>query len=336
MPNPPPRRAVPSHLTAVSRLAAAPLLAASLLVATILLVAACAAGSHTPASDATVAEAAAELSGAEAPSPRTAAPRPAAPSEPTDPAGLRTVEVTTVGWDATTTSPVVLLREPDTGQVVPIWVGVAEAQAIAAALLEVPFPRPMTHDLMADLVARLGGRVEELVIHDLVDGTYLGRLTVRPPAGGEPLSVDTRPSDGMALALRSGAAIRVAQKILDETPEVDFLAPDEPEQVVRALGLTVVTPSDTLRAEFSLPEGPGLVVLRAAGQAADRGLRRGDLLLEVDGVAARRPLDFLDAVRDAPLGEELPVRYWRGGQVRETTLLPEAGGDRRKGPRQVA
>lgn len=302
---------------------------ALLLAACTVVLAACTAGSGSPAGEGAAADR--FTTGAPPPAPASAVNAAPAAAD-----GLRTVEVTTVGWDATTTAPVVLLREPDTGQVVPIWVGVAEAQAIAAALLEVPFPRPMTHDLMADLVVKLGGRVEELVIHDLVDGTYLGRLSVRPAAGGESVAVDTRPSDGMALALRSGATIRVAQKILDETPEVDFLAPDEPEQVVRALGLTVVTPSDTLRAEFSLPDRPGLVVLRAAGQAAHRGLRRGDLLLEVDGVAARRPLDFLDAVRDAPLGEELLVRYWRGGEERETSLVPELDSEPSEGPRQVA
>lgn len=243
------------------------------------------------------------------------------------------MEVATVGWDSSTTSPVVLLRQLDTGQMVPIWVGVAEAQAIAAALHEVRYPRPMTHDLMNDLIGRLGGRLDELLIHDVVDGTYFGLLRVSLGNGREPLIVDSRPSDGLALALRSGAAIRVAQKILDETPDVDFLAPDEPDQVVRALGLTVVARSPELTREHGLPEeGHGLVVLRAVGSAADQGLRRGDLVLDVAGIQMRRPIDLLDALEDVPYGQKVPVTYWRDGEETTVELAPQppppAGGTR--------
>lgn len=240
----------------------------------------------------------------------------------------RVVEVATVGWDSTTTSPVVLLRQLETGQMVPIWVGVSEAQSIAAALHEVRYPRPMTHDLMADLIGRLGGRLDELLIHDVIDGTYFGLLRVSVGDRAEPLIVDSRPSDGLALALRAGAAIRVAQKILDETPEVDFLAPDEPDQVVRALGLTVVARSEALDREHGLPaEHRGLVVLRATGAAAEKGLLRGDLILEVAGVQMRRPIDLLDVLADVPYGEEVTVRYWRDGDEATVELAPQAPPD---------
>lgn len=237
---------------------------------------------------------------------------------------FRVVEVATVGWDSTTTSPVVLLRQLDTGQMVPIWVGVSEAQSIAAALHEVQYPRPMTHDLMNDLIGRLGGRLDELLIHDVIDGTYFGLLRVSLADGAEPLIVDSRPSDGLALALRAGAAIRVAQKILDDTPEVDFLAPDEPDQVVRALGLTVVARNEALDREHGLPaEHRGLVVLRASGAAAEKGMLRGDLILEVAGIQMRRPIDLLDALADVPYGEEVTVRYWRDGEEATVELAPQ-------------
>jgi uncharacterized protein len=242
----------------------------------------------------------------------------------------RVMEVATVGWDSATTSPVVLLRQLDTGQLVPIWVGVGEAQSIAAALHEVRYPRPMTHDLMTDLIGRLGGRLDELLIHDVVDGTYFGLLRVSVGDRAEPLIVDSRPSDGLALALRAGAAIRVAQKILDDTPEVDFLAPDEPDQVVRALGLTVVARSEALDREHGLPaEHRGLVVLRSSGAAAEEGILRGDLILEVAGIQMRRPIDILDALADVPFGQKVPVRTWRGGEERTVELAPQATPDPR-------
>lgn len=244
------------------------------------------------------------------------------------------VEVTTVGWDRLSASPVVLLRELQTGQIVPIWVGVAEARAIASALHEVDYPRPMTHDLMADLLGKLDARLDELLIHDVVGGTYYGLLRLHVEGGsgdgaggnghGEPVLVDTRPSDGLALALRSGAGIRVSQGILDATPDVDFSAPDEPDQVVRALGLTVVAPTPELREEHGIPEERrGLVVIRAVGNAADAGLRRGDLLVSVAGEPVNDPVSFLDAVRGQPYGEAVTLRYWRDGAEREIELTPE-------------
>jgi bifunctional DNase/RNase len=270
------------------------------------------------------------------PPPRVAAPLAAeTPGDGTLAGDFRTVEVATVGWDGLSAAPVVLLRDLESGQLVPIWVGVAEAQAIASALHEVRYPRPMTHDLMSDLLAKLDARLDELLIHDLVDGTYYGMLRLVPEGnGGRPLLVDTRPSDGMALALRTGATIRIAQRILDDTPDVDFMAPDEPEQVVRALGLTVVVPTPELRAEHALPDRPGLVVLRAVDAAAEAGLRRGDLLLAVGGLEVERPVDLLDAVRGRRAGEAVTVRYWRDGEEHEASVRPRPPeGD---GPRRTA
>ena len=249
------------------------------------------------------------------------------------------VEVATVGWDALSDAPLVLLREQTTGQVVPIWVGVAEARAIAAALEEVEMPRPMTHDLMANLLTKLDAKVEELLIHDLIDGTYYALLALRPHGAqdGEPLLVDTRPSDGIALALRVGATIRIARKILAESPDFEFLAPEGSDQVVRAFGLTVVAPTAELRERFHLPERPGLVITRALGEAASKGLRRGDLLVEVAGAVPTEPVQFLDAVRDAPLDRPIPVTYWRDGEEHQTELNPaERKEEAEKGPAQVA
>lgn len=236
---------------------------------------------------------------------------------------LHSAEIATIGWDGLSNAPLVLLREVATGRVVPIWVGVSEAQAIAAALHGVEFPRPMTHDLMSDLVAGLGGRLEALHIHDLRNGTYYGLLELRVEGREEPLLVDARPSDGMALALRTGAEIRISRKVLDDTPDFDFLAPEAGDQVVSALGLTLVTPSEALRRELSLPDRPGLVVRSAVGTAARLGLRRGDFVVAVDGSVAATPMEFLDAVRAAPFAAPVAVTYWRDGEEATVELLPE-------------
>jgi uncharacterized protein len=232
---------------------------------------------------------------------------------------LLEAELVTVGWDSISNSPLVLLRELGSGQIVPIWVGMAEGQAIAIGLHEIAVPRPMTHDLMAGLLRELGAELIEVVVHDLVDGTYLGALRIRP-RGGEPVLVDTRPSDGMALAIRTGAPIRVHRKIVQEVPDFEFLPPEPGEQVVRSLGLTVVSVSEELRRERGFPAEGGVLVTRATGEAARAGLRRGDLIVKVNGVRPHEPIAFLEAVRRSQRNEPVRIRYWRDGTEREVEV----------------
>jgi uncharacterized protein len=236
---------------------------------------------------------------------------------------LLPAEITTVGWDGLSNSPIVLLRELTSGKVVPIWVGIAEARAIASALHGVEFPRPMTHDLMRNLLTELGGELLEVRIHDVHDGTYYGLLKLKVAGRKEPVMVDTRPSDGMALALRTGAAIRVSQRVLDRTPDYEFLAPEAGEQVVRSLGLTLVAPTAELRQEFGLPEGAGLVVTQAVGEAGSQGMRRGDFVLEVNGTTPESPVDFLDTLHEASPSAPVAITYWRDGEKHSVELIPQ-------------
>ncbi len=242
-------------------------------------------------------------------------PRAVAPAPPDG--ELLTAELSTIGWDQLSGSPVVLLRALDSGQVLPIWIGMAEARAISFELHGVELPRPMTHDLVTNLLATLGAKLEEVVVSDLRDGTYYGLLKLRVNGEAEPRWIDTRPSDGLALALRTDATIRVARKLIDELPDYQFMAPDSPDQVVRALGLTVVAPSPELVAELSLPDRPGLVVIATSGEAKKQGMVRGDLIVALDGKTPTEPLDLLEAVEQAT-GRTLAVTYWRGGE--ETTV----------------
>ena len=150
------------------------------------------------------------------------------------------VELSTIGVDGRTGTPIVVLRDPQSGSVLPIWIGPAEAQAIALVLHGVVPPRPMTHDLMASLIAELRAEVEEVVVTDLRNNTYFGMVRLRVAGEKKIREVDSRPSDALALALRTGAPIRVARKVLAAAPEFDFIAPEGPNQVVQALGMTVV------------------------------------------------------------------------------------------------
>jgi uncharacterized protein len=156
---------------------------------------------------------------------------PAGESLQPDPA-FATVEVAGVAMDPRTGSPVVLLRDPTSERVVPIWIGVPEAEAIARALDGIDMPRPMTHDLLASTVRRLGARVEEVVIREQREGTYYGVIRLANGARGDRVELDSRPSDGVALALRTGAPIRVARTLLMDS--LDDASPPPPRPVPTA------------------------------------------------------------------------------------------------------
>lgn len=245
------------------------------------------------------------------------------------------VELATVGMDPVQRSPVVLLREQTSGRIVPIWVGVPEAQAILAVMLGIEMPRPMTHDLLTAVIRELGATVHEVQVHDIQGTTYIGRLRLRVADEPDLREIDSRPSDALAIAIRTDAPIRVAEDLLADAPDFDFLAPEVDEQVVRMLGVTVVAPTAALRTRYDLPDRPGLVVVGASGEAAELGLRRGDLIVDLDGAAPREPMDFLNAIRAAR--QPIQLRYWRGGQEQEIELspIPVPGGQRPRGPTPV-
>jgi bifunctional DNase/RNase len=113
-----------------------------------------------------------------------------------------------------TQAPAVILRGTEDPRLcLSMYVGGLEANAIATALADVELPRPMTHDLITSLMAELGAALARVVITDLIDGTFYAELTVVDEAGHEH-AIDARPSDGLALALRTGAAVYAARAVL--------------------------------------------------------------------------------------------------------------------------
>lgn len=122
--------------------------------------------------------------------------------------------------DPITNTPIVILKDKAGDRVLPIWVGVFEANAIALQIENVSTPRPMTHDLLRNIITDLDGRVDRIVVSDLKDNTFFAliHLTVK----GEGIAVDARPSDAIALALRTRAPILVEESVIDNAKTVDF------------------------------------------------------------------------------------------------------------------
>ena len=109
--------------------------------------------------------------------------------------------------------PIVLLKEKDGDRFLPIWIGAFEATAIAFALQGIKTPRPMTHDLMRDVLEDLKVSVEKIVINDLVDGTFYAEITMT--SNSKKHIVSARPSDAIALAVRTEVPIYADEKVLD-------------------------------------------------------------------------------------------------------------------------
>ncbi len=131
------------------------------------------------------------------------------------------VEIRGLILDPVSNTPIVILKKPGENLFLPIWIGVFEANAIALQLEGVQTPRPMTHDLMRAAIETLGGRLEEVVVHSLVDSTFHALLSIRN-GKGERLELDARPSDAIALALRCQAPIRVADNVFREAHALDL------------------------------------------------------------------------------------------------------------------
>jgi uncharacterized protein len=123
------------------------------------------------------------------------------------------MQVGGLGFDPRNLSPLVLLRDADELNFLPIWIGVFEAASIAMVLQGVTPPRPMTHDLMASLIAELGGNVTRVVINNVKEGTFFSQIEIASE-GGKKGSVDARPSDAIALALRLNLPIFVSEAVM--------------------------------------------------------------------------------------------------------------------------
>ena len=131
------------------------------------------------------------------------------------------IEMTIKGLmvDPVTNQPIIVLRDDAGDRMLPIWVGVFEANAIALQIKNVATARPMTHDLLRNVIQDLDGQVQKVVVTELKENTFFAviYLAVR----GDPVLIDARPSDAIALALRTKAPIYVEEEVIDNAKVLD-------------------------------------------------------------------------------------------------------------------
>ncbi|MGQ0539066.1 MAG: bifunctional nuclease family protein [Gemmatimonadaceae bacterium] len=130
------------------------------------------------------------------------------------------VSVARLGLDGSSNTYVIVLRESTGERVLPIWIGQAEAESILLQINSVPRERPLTHDLCKTLILGLGGELRRVQITKVANGTYFAELHIARGEGGDIVTIDARPSDSIAIALRCGAPILADESLLI-TPGAD-------------------------------------------------------------------------------------------------------------------
>jgi bifunctional DNase/RNase len=148
------------------------------------------------------------------------------------------VRVQSLGLDRSSDTPVVILQELTGERVLPIWIGPSEASAIAMHLAEMEFSRPLTHDLVVSVLKGLGGVLQKVIITRVEKSTYYAELIVQ--RNGEVISLDARPSDSIAVALRVDARIFAQDELLQHSTiqisEDESTAPPVDEESSKVMG----------------------------------------------------------------------------------------------------
>ena len=138
---------------------------------------------------------------------------------------LRPMVVWALAVDSLTKSPIVILKEVGGKKTLPIWIGILEGIAIASELQGIKLSRPMTHDLLKNILDLIDAKVNKVEVSDLKNNTYYASIHITHK--GKEITLDARPSDALALSLRVGAPIFVSEQVINESRQVDLKA--EPE-----------------------------------------------------------------------------------------------------------
>jgi bifunctional DNase/RNase len=204
-------------------------------------------------------------------------------------AGTVETKIKSVIIDPNTQSPVVILEAVSDQRLLPIWIDIAEARAIALELEQVKTPRPLTHDLMRNILNRFGATLERAVITELRNNTYYATLYLRQK--GQELQIDARPSDAIALALRMKAPVFAATQVFANSKAVP--APKRVDEAQRKLGIQTQDLTAELAALFNVGLESGVLVadVEPGGPAAIAGIGRGDIITRINDSAIKSTHD---------------------------------------------
>ena len=221
------------------------------------------------------------------------------------------MEVRQVAVDPLNRTPVVILAGG--GRLLPIWIGDAEASSIARALQGQRSSRPDTHDLIGNLLEGLRATPERITITELRESTYFAVITLR--AGRRRIAVDSRPSDAIAVALRTGAPIYAASQVLEQTVRLNEPALRRGQGATRMMGMHMQDLTAELAKLFATELRQGVLVAHVEGTsvASVHGFRRGDVIVRVDGRRIRNTRELEAALASRPATGRHTFRIRRDG-----------------------
>ncbi len=203
--------------------------------------------------------------------------------------------VKTVTLDPESKAPVVILETVGDKRLLPIWIDMPEARAIALELEQIAPPRPLTHDLIRNLLNGLGVKLQRVTVSDLRNNTYFALLSLE--FRGQTLEIDSRPSDAIAVALRMKAPIYATAEVLAKAKSLPAPSSSGAEPARQKLGLQTQDLTAELAALLDLSSQRGVLVADVApgSPAANAGLQRGDILTKANDKTVQSTAD-LDAV----------------------------------------
>ena len=230
------------------------------------------------------------------------------------------MKVKGVTMDPDRHSPIIILEDDQGQEAFPIWIGMPEARAIALELEGVDTPRPLTHALLNNILANLEIGVRRVFINDLRNNTYFAQIDLQRES--ETITIDARPSDAIALAIRAKAPIFVARKVLETTRTVTLTGPDRQEHAAKMCGIHVQSLTPQLARIFNLTTTDGVLVAAAEADRHAEGhdVRRGDVITAADGMQIKTIQDFQNLCQNKQAGEDVVLRITRDRQPLELKL----------------
>jgi uncharacterized protein len=233
------------------------------------------------------------------------------------------VDVTDVAYDHSTGAHYVVLEEKSGRRVLPIVIADDEAQAIMFELRGIKPERPFTYELLLRLIEVTGNQVDRVLIGDVRDEVYYAKVFLDRGR----YTLDSRPSDAIAIAIGANAPIFVADKLL-QTATVENQTP--PTNLARALGITTQELTPDLAEYFGVSVHSGVLVADVGNDAENAGLERGDIVTQVDG----KPISSLDEFRQAAMvaanggDSKVSLTIKRGDTVQLFTLKADQTAER--------
>lgn len=227
-------------------------------------------------------------------------------------------KIKTLLIDPASQSPVVVLETVTDKRLLPIWINVVEARAIATELEHVTLPRPLTHDLIRNILRELGAALHHVVITDLRNDTFFAQLSLR--SKGQELQIDSRPSDAIAIALRMKAPIFATPEVLAKSAALP-IQPGHAEQTQKKLGIQAQDLTPELASLLESNQQSGVLVTDVAlgSSAMKAGLQRGDIITKAKEQTVSSINDLESLIQSAKPRSQIKLEVIKKGKP--TTIV---------------